>query len=55
MVSSWMVSVDFAKDGCDSVSPSTNIRRLPNGKNGQDKSQGEEIQDVEGKGPTVWP
>ena len=24
-----MVSVDFAKDGCDSVSPSTNLRRLP--------------------------
>ena len=28
-LSSWMVSVDFTKDGCDSVSPSTNIRRLP--------------------------
>ena len=23
-----MVSVDFAKDGCDSVSPSTNLRRF---------------------------
>ena len=28
MVSSWMVSVDFTKDGCDSVSPSTNLRRF---------------------------
>ena len=44
-----MVSVDFAKDGCDSVSPSTNIRRFRFRQKREDKSPpAEEIQDVEG-------